>query len=89
VLAALHQLFRRLLPDGGEEVAMKVRALPHSEKGARFVDVDLVLQLALEPWRTVRSSWEEHAKFLFQQFCTVHRSYLAHLTFQSHRASIY
>jgi len=73
VIAALQQLFRRLLPDGGEEVAMKVRAMPHSDKGVRFVDVDLVLQLALEPWRTVRSFWEEHAKFLFQQFCTVHR----------------
>ena len=43
------------------------------DKGVRFVDLDLVVQLALEPWRTVRSSWEEHAKFLYQQFCTVHK----------------
>lgn len=43
------------------------------DKGVRFVDADLVVQLALEPWRTVRSSWEEHAKFLYQQFCTVHK----------------
>ena len=43
------------------------------DKGVRFVDLDLVVQLALEPWRTVRCSWEEHAKFLYQQFCTVHK----------------
>eukprot|EP01036_Dinobryon_divergens_P022911 gene22911-31215_t len=68
-IAALQAVLKPLLPDGGEDI----RAMPHTDKGVRFVDLDLVVQLALEPWRTVRSSWEEHAKFLYQQFCTVHK----------------
>lgn len=72
-VSTVQEVFKKLLPDGGEDASMKVRAMPATEKGARFVDLDHVVQLSLEPWRAVRSNWEEHARFLFQRFCTVHR----------------
>jgi uncharacterized membrane protein YgcG len=36
-------------------------------------DVDLLIDLLMEPWRSVRANWEEHARFLFKEFCGVHR----------------
>jgi hypothetical protein len=73
---ALHtvkDIFCNWLADGGEDYLMKVRAMPHTERGARYVDVDTFIDILMEPWHTVRHNWEEHARFLFLEYCSVHK----------------
>jgi len=62
------------LPDGGEEYLFKLRSMPHSEKGLRYVDIDEVINLMMEPWHIVRSNWEEHARYLFRENCIIFRA---------------
>ncbi len=33
----------------------------------------MFVETLIEPWHTVRSNWEEHAKFLFRECCSVFR----------------
>jgi hypothetical protein len=72
-LQTVHEIFEKWLPDGGEDYLMKVRAMPHSDKGSRFVDLDEFVEILIEPWNLVRSNWEEHARHLFHDHSSVHR----------------
>jgi len=53
-LSAVHSIFERWLPDGGEDYVIKVRSMPHSDKGQRFVDLDEFIEILIEPWTAVR-----------------------------------
>lgn len=67
-------VLEKFLPDGGSEYIAKVRTLPGtSVKGSRYVDIDQVIEVLMDPWQTVRLSWEEHLTFLFQQHCNIFR----------------
>ncbi len=72
-LHTVHTLFEKWLPDGGEDYLMKVRAMNHSDKGQRYVDLDDLIDILIEPWTNVRSNWEEHARYLFHDHSSVHR----------------
>ena len=52
-ISAASLLFKKWLPDGGEEVVQRVKAMPHSDRGSRFVDVDQVVQVLIDPWRNI------------------------------------
>ncbi|KAJ1408447.1 hypothetical protein B484DRAFT_403523, partial [Ochromonadaceae sp. CCMP2298] len=75
-IAAVHVMqdtFEKWLPDGGEDFVMKVKSMPSTEKGFRYVDVDSLIELMLDPWHTVRRGWEAHAHHLYHEYCGVHR----------------
>jgi hypothetical protein len=72
-LQTVKDIFCNWLADGGEDYLMKVRAMPHTERGQRFVDVDLFIEILMEPWHTVRHNWEDHAKYLFHEHCSTHK----------------
>lgn len=36
-------------------------------------DVDNLIDLLLDPWHSVRTNWEDHARFLFREYAGVHR----------------
>ena len=33
----------------------------------------MFVEMLIEPWHAVRTNWEEHAKYLFKDFCNVYR----------------
>ncbi|RYH29371.1 hypothetical protein EON65_08765 [archaeon] len=35
--------------------------------------MDQFMETLIEPWASVRSNWEEHARYLFRQYSTVYR----------------
>lgn len=72
-LQTVKDIFCNWLADGGEDYLMKVRAMPHTERGTRFVDVDSFIDILMEPWFNVRHNWEEHAKYLFLGHCSTHK----------------
>ena len=39
----------------------------------RKQDLDIFVNILLEPWTNVRSIWEDHARYLFREHCAVHR----------------
>jgi len=67
------QLFHAWLPDHGDEYIRKVMNMSNGKRGQRFVDLDAFLDIILEPWHNVRSTWEDHAIYLFRENCSVHR----------------
>ena len=67
------QLFNDWLPDHGDEYIHKIGMMPNGKRGQRFVDLDAFLDIIMEPWHNVRSTWEDHAIFLFRENCSVHR----------------
>lgn len=69
----VHDIFEKWLPDGGEDYVIKVRSMAHSDKGSKYVDLDEFIDILLEPWHNVRTHWEDHARFLFHDGCSVHR----------------
>ncbi len=66
-------LFKNWLPDGGQDYVVKIKSMEHSEKGTKYVDVDQVIEILIEPWHTVRIGWEDHIRYLFDEHCLVHR----------------
>jgi len=72
-LYTVSQLFKDWLPDHGEEYIHKVGIMSNGKRGQRFVDLDAFLDIILEPWHNVRSTWEDHAIYLFRENCSVHR----------------
>ncbi len=66
-------LFRNWLPDGGQDYVVKIKSMNHSERGNKYVDVDEVIEILIEPWHTVRIGWEDHIRYLFDEHCLVHR----------------
>jgi hypothetical protein len=75
-LAAINTVqivFKNWLHDGGDDIVQKIKSLPHTDKGSRFIDIDLLIQFLIEPWHAVRSNWEDHARYLFTEHCSVHR----------------
>jgi hypothetical protein len=68
------QVFEKWLPDHGDDMVIpKVNALPATDKAAKNIDVDHYINALIEPWRSVRLNWEEHARYLFHQHCCVYR----------------
>lgn len=51
-------------------------------------DVDNLVDLLMEPWHTVRLNFEDHARFLFREFCGVHRV-LQEATFANDEGNIF
>lgn len=75
-IAAIHtaqKTFENLLTDGADDYIMKIKALPFPEKGPRYLDVDAFMDIMQEPWQIVRHNLEEHALYLYQEYCTIHR----------------
>jgi len=72
-LKTVENLFQAWLPDGGQDYAHKVKAMAHTDKGSKYVDVDEFIEILIEPWHNVRTSWEEHVAYLFREHCVVHR----------------
>lgn len=69
----VQDIFSHWLTDGGEDYVIKVRSMAHSDKGSKYVDLDEFIEVLLEPWHNVRQHWEDHARFLFHDGCSVHR----------------
>lgn len=72
-LQTVYDLVGRFLPDGGQDYLMKVRALNATDKGPKYIDVDELVDLMIEPWHSIRQNWEDHAKYLFQLHCNVYK----------------
>jgi len=72
-ISTVQTIFEKWLPDGGHDYVLKVKAMPHTEKGQKYVDVDNFIEILLDPWHTVRLNWEEHITYMFKEHCTVHR----------------
>ena len=51
-------------------------------------DVDNLVDLLMDPWHTVRLNFEDHARFLFREFCGVHRV-LQEATFANDEGNIF
>ena len=47
----------------------RLKSIHGTAKGNRYIDVDLFLVIIMESWRTVRLKWEDHAKYLFKEYC--------------------
>ena len=58
-------LFRNWLPDGGQDYVVKIKSMNATEKGNKYVDVDEVIEILIEPWHTVRIGWEDHVRCVF------------------------
>ena len=72
-IKTVETIFATWLPDGGQDYVLKVKTMQHTEKGAKFVDVDEFIEMLIEPWHTVRTLWEEHIAYLFREHCLVYR----------------
>jgi len=72
-LKTVENLFHAWLPDGGQDFLQKVKAMAHTDKGSKYVDVDEFIEILIEPWHNVRTSWEEHVSYLFREHCVVFR----------------
>lgn len=68
----VHVLFEKWLPDGGHDYVIKVKSMNPTDKSGRMIDMDEFLEVMLEPWNTMRLTWEEHARYLFSVYCNVH-----------------
>ena len=72
-VTTLQSIFEKWLPDGGHDYVLKVKAMSGTERGGKYIDLDDFIELMIEPWHTVRLTWEEHLAFMFHENCTVHR----------------
>ena len=52
-IVTVQESIGRFLPDGGQDYIMKVRAMAHSERGAKYVDLDELIEIVMEPWQVV------------------------------------
>ena len=52
---------------------MKLKIMTGTEKGAKYVDVDSVIDLFFDIWCSIRMEWEEHLEYLFSKHCSVYR----------------
>ena len=66
-------LFERYLPDAGADYIIKVKSMSGTEKGSKYIDIDMFLDVLIDPWQQLRMNWEEHAHFLFDLHCNVYR----------------
>ena len=66
-------IFEKWLPDGGQDYVLKIKTMISADRGQKYCDVDELIEMLIEPWHTVRLTWEEHVYYMFQQHCTVHR----------------
>jgi hypothetical protein len=83
-VATAQTIFDRLLPDGGHELLAKVKGMAAPERGPKWVGLDEYLLLLLDSWDKVRAMWEEHARYLFHEYCGVFKV-LAEATFANDR----
>jgi hypothetical protein len=73
-IAAATEVLSAWYQDGGQEVVLKVNAMQGAGKQAdNNVNIDDFLDIMMEPWTTIRLTWEEHSKFIFSYFCTHYR----------------
>lgn len=70
---AISSIFEKWLPDKGEEFVIKVKSVNNGDKGSKYIDLDFVLDMLMEPWTNIRLQWEEHARYLFHEFCGVYK----------------
>ena len=66
-------LFETWLPDGGQDYVLKVKSMQHTDKGHKYIDIDEFIEALIEPWHTVRLTWEDHINYLFREHCIVQR----------------
>ena len=69
----ISHLFGQYLPDGGADYVIKVKSMSSTEKGTKYIDIDMFLDVLIDPWQQLRMNWEEHAHFLFDMHCNVYR----------------
>lgn len=67
------KLYKTWLQDGGDDCIMKLKIMTGTEKGAKYVDVDSVIDLFFDIWCSIRMEWEEHLEYLFSKHCSVYR----------------
>lgn len=72
-VTTVQSVFEKWLPDGGHDYVLKVKAMPGTERGTKYIDIDDYIELMIEPWHTVRFTWEDHLAYMFHESCTVHR----------------
>lgn len=66
-------IFEKWLPDGGHDYVLKVKAMAPTERGNKFIDLDEFIELLIEPWHTVRLTWEDHLRYMYHEHCIVYR----------------
>ena len=57
-VAVCETLFKTWLQDGGEDCALKLKSVPGTEMGSKYLDVDDVIDILFDLWCGVRLIWE-------------------------------
>lgn len=66
-------VFEKLVPDGGADYIAKLRTAGGVAKGPKYIDIDDVIEILVDLWQIVRLSWEDHARYLYKQYCSTFR----------------
>lgn len=66
-------IFRHWLQDSGDDCINKLKTLPGTDQGSRYLDLDNVIEILFDLWCSVRLMWEEHVQYLFAKYCSVYR----------------
>lgn len=72
-VATVEQLLKKWMPDGGQDHIIKVKSMNGIERNSRYVNLDDFLEILMEPWTTIRLSWEDHARYLFHSNAHMYR----------------
>ena len=52
---------------------MKIKIMPGTDKGAKYVDVDSLIDILFDVWCSIRQEWEGHLEYLFNMNCSTYR----------------
>ena len=66
-------LFKRWMQDGGDDCLQRLKSTSGTDNGAKYLDVDEVIDMLFDLWCSVRMVWEDHLQFLFNANCSVYR----------------
>jgi hypothetical protein len=66
-------IFSKLLPNSGLDLLIRANSLPATTITQDCVNIDDLIELLLEAWRSVRAVYEEHARYLFHMYCGTYR----------------
>jgi hypothetical protein len=64
------EILGKWLSDGGIDCVQKLRTVPGTDKGSKYVDVDTIIELFLDIWFTIRIEWEDHLSYVFSEHCS-------------------
>lgn len=73
-ITVANKIFDRLNPGAVQhDFVIKLKSMQGSDKLNRYIDIDKFIDVLIEPWHAVRHLWEEHANFIFEQYCQVYK----------------